>query len=65
MLFRSNTLDINAGAQKLLSKCGFVLEGRERKSVYMNAEMHDKLNYAILKEEFLALGYDKIKAGQM
>ncbi len=61
----ANTLDINAGAQKLLSKCGFVLEGRERKSVYMNAEMHDKLNYAILKEEFLALGYDKIKAGQM
>lgn len=51
----ANTLDINIGAQKLLSKCGFVLEGRERKSVYLNSEMHDKLNYAILKEEFLAM----------
>ncbi len=51
----ANTLDINIGAQKLLDKCGFVLEGRERKSVYLNSEMHDKLNYAILKEEFLAM----------
>ncbi len=53
----ANTLDINIGAQKLLGKCGFILEGRERRSVYLNAEMHDKLNYAILKEEFLAIGY--------
>ncbi|MDE7283442.1 MAG: GNAT family N-acetyltransferase [Lachnospiraceae bacterium] len=54
----ANTLDLNIGAQKLLDKCGFVLEGRERKSVYLNSEMHDKLNYAILKEEFLAMGYE-------
>ena len=53
----ANTLDLNIGAQKLLDKCGFVLEGRERKSVYLNSEMHDRLNYAILKEEFLAMGY--------
>lgn len=57
----ANTLDINIGAQKLLNKCGFVLEGRERKSVYLNSEMHDKLNYAILKEEFWAMGYERIK----
>ena len=57
----ANTLDINIGAQKVLSKCGFILEGRERKSVYLNSEMHDKLNYAILKEEFLAMGYEKLK----
>lgn len=56
----ANTLDINTGAQKLLDKCGFVLEGRERSSVYFNAGMHDKLNYAILKEEFSAMGYDLI-----
>lgn len=48
----ANTLDVNIGTQKLLSRCGFTLEGRERKSVYLNSEMHDKLNYAILKEEF-------------
>lgn len=55
----ANTLDVNIKAQRLLDKCGFVLEGRERKSVYFNSEMHDRLNYAILKEEFLALGYEK------
>ncbi len=49
----ANTLDVNIGAQRSLEKCGFALEGRERKSVYLNAEMHDRLNYAILKEEYL------------
>lgn len=57
----ANTLDLNIGAQKLLEKCGFALEGRERKSVYLNSEMHDKLNYAILKEEFLAMGYEYLR----
>lgn len=57
----ANTLDLNIGAQKLLGKCGFSLEGRERKSVYLNSEMHDRLNYAILKEEFLAMGYDYLR----
>lgn len=57
----ANTLDINIGAQKLLSKCGFVLEGRERRSVYLNSEMHDRLNYAILKEEFLAMKYESVR----
>lgn len=49
----ANTLDVNIGAQRSLEKCRFVLEGKERKSVYLNAEMHDRLNYAILKEEYL------------
>ncbi|MDE6747517.1 MAG: GNAT family N-acetyltransferase [Lachnospiraceae bacterium] len=57
----ANTLDLNIGAQKLLDKCGFSLEGRERKSVYLNSEMHDRLNYAILKEEFLAMGYEYLR----
>lgn len=55
----ANTLDINVGAQKSLEKCSFKLEGRERKSVYLNSEMHDKLNYAILREEFFSIGYNK------
>ena len=53
----ANTLDVNIGAQKSLEKCGFTLEGRERKSVYLNGQMHDRLNYAILKEEFGVMGY--------
>lgn len=50
----ANTLEINTGAQKAIEKCGFTLEGRERKSVYLNGTKHDRLCYAILKEEFLA-----------
>lgn len=48
----ANTLDINTGAQKCLASCGFILEGTERKAVYLNGKMHDRLNYAILKEEY-------------
>lgn len=55
----ANTLDVNIGAQRSLAKCGFVIEGRERSSVYFNAKRHDRLNYAILRDEFLAKGYDK------
>lgn len=47
------TLEMNIGAQKSLEKCGFVLEGRERKAVYLNGEKYDRLLYAILKEEYL------------
>lgn len=32
----ANTLEINRGGQKSLEKCGFILEGRERKAVYLN-----------------------------
>lgn len=50
----ANTLDVNIGAQKSLEKCGFILEGRSRKAVYFLGAMHDKLHYAILKEEYFA-----------
>ncbi len=48
----ANTLDVNIGAQKALEKCGFTLEGRERKAIYFNAEMHDRMHYSILREEY-------------
>lgn len=48
----ANTLEMNQGAQRALEKLGFTLEGRERKAVYMNGERWDRLNYAILKEEY-------------
>ena len=50
------TLDINIRAQKSLERCGFQLEGRARKAVYLNGGTHDRLYYAILKEEYDALG---------
>ncbi len=48
----AHTLDLNIGAQKALEKCGFTLEGRERKARYLNGSMHDRLTYGILKEEY-------------
>ncbi len=48
----ANTLEMNVGAQKMLEKCGFRLEGRERESVYLNGQKYDKLNYAILRHEY-------------
>ena len=49
----ANTLAMNLGAQKSLEKCGFTLEGTERESVYLNGRKYDKLNYAILKMEYI------------
>ena len=33
-------------------KNGLCLEGIERKVKYLNGEMHDRLHYAILKEDY-------------
>ena len=51
----ANTLATNIGAQKSLEGLGFVLEGRARRSDWVAGEWVDKLNYAILREEFLRL----------
>ena len=48
----ANTLKLDIGAQKSLEKCGFRLEGTERKSVYLFGQYQDRLLYAILKDEF-------------
>lgn len=48
----ANTLDFNIGARKSLEKCGFTLEGVERKAVYVCGEMRDRYRFAMLKEEY-------------
>ena len=48
----ANTLEINAPAQKVLEKLGFVLEGRERKATYFMGKRIDKLNYSLLIDEY-------------
>lgn len=48
----ANTLEQNKGAQCALEKCGFILEGTERKAVYFARRKWDRLNYAILREEY-------------
>lgn len=35
-----------------LEKAGFILEGRERKAVYFANRRFDRLNYAILAEDY-------------
>lgn len=49
----ANTLEINIYSRKALEKCGFVLEGTERKAVYLNGNKYDRLNFAVLKEEYI------------
>lgn len=48
----ANTLEPNIGAQKSLEKCGFKFEGREKRAVYLNGKKVDRLNYAILSDEY-------------
>ena len=48
----ANTLEQNKATQRVLEKLGFTLEGTERKAVYFAGKKWDRLNYAILKEEF-------------
>jgi RimJ/RimL family protein N-acetyltransferase len=48
----ANTLEINIAAQKSLEQTGFVLEGVERKAIFMNSNRYSRLNYAILKEDY-------------
>lgn len=50
----ANTLEINNPAQKCLEKSGFTLEGTERQAIYMNGNKYSRLNYGILKDEFIA-----------
>lgn len=50
----ASTLELNIPAQKSLEKNGFVLEGRERKAVYLNGRRYDRLLYAMLAEEYFA-----------
>lgn len=48
----ANTLEMNVAAQRCLEKSGLTLEGRERKAVSFGGTRYDRLNYAILAEEY-------------
>jgi len=50
----SSTQENNIGSQRVLEKCGFTLEGRERKSFYFAGNRYDRLLYGLLTEEFNA-----------
>ena len=52
----ATTLQPNVAAQRSLLACGFVLEGTERKAVYLRGTWVDRLCYAVLREEYPAAG---------
>lgn len=48
----ANTLEINIATRKSLEKLGFLLEGCERQAVYFGGRKYDRLNYALLVDEW-------------
>jgi RimJ/RimL family protein N-acetyltransferase len=52
-LYRLNaaTHEANVGAQKALTRCGFVLEGRQREAIRAAGRRWDRLLYGLLRDE--------------
>ena len=48
----ASTQENNIGSQRVLEKCGFILEGRERKAKYFAGKRHDRLIYGLLRDEY-------------
>ena len=51
-----NTLEANLAARRSLEHSGFVLEGVERKAIYLAGQKYDRLHYAMLRKEYLEGG---------
>jgi len=49
----SSTQENNISSQRVLEKCGFTLEGCERKAKYFAGKRHDRLIYGLLADEYL------------
>jgi len=49
----ATTQEQNISSQRVLEKCGFTLEGRERKAEYYGGKRYDRLIYGLLAEEFV------------
>lgn len=50
----SHIVEYNIASQKLfINKCGWRVEGRSVKSLYINGKYYDNLQVAILQEEFI------------
>lgn len=50
----ANTLENNGASSHILENHGFLLEGRERKAVYLGGKKYDRLCYGLLREEYEA-----------
>ena len=54
MRVSASTIEYNEGAQRVLLKCGFVEEGRERQAVFCQGRRWDRVRYGLLREEFVS-----------
>lgn len=48
----SGCVDINEGSIKLHKSVGFIEEGRQRRTIYMNGQYHDHILFGLTREEF-------------
>ncbi len=48
----ARTAAFNVSAQRVLEKCGFRQEGREREAIYLGGTYEDMLIYGLLRSEF-------------
>lgn len=48
----ADTLATNPGARRSLERAGFVLEGIQRQAVYLGGRRIDRLNFAMLREDY-------------
>ncbi|NCT19373.1 MAG: hypothetical protein COS42_00935 [Flavobacteriales bacterium CG03_land_8_20_14_0_80_35_15] len=51
----------NKSSLKLFEKCGWLVEGNERQSIYMNKTYHDNYSISILRAEYELLEDDDYK----
>lgn len=45
----------NKGSLKLFEKCGWIIEGNERQSIFMNSAYHDNYSLSILHNEYILI----------
>lgn len=48
----THIIDYNFASLRLFEKCNWIIEGKERESVFMNNTYHDNVLLSILKEEY-------------
>lgn len=46
-------LDYNQSSEKLYEKCGFILEGRLRETLWKDGKWRDQLAYVLLRTDWL------------
>ena len=51
----AEVVEYNVGTQRLLEKCGFILEGEARQAIYCGGRRWRRLMYGLLRSEFEGL----------